>query len=1849
MASWFTRTLDTLTPWNRGGEVQRRQERKKKEEERQQQNNRASQAPTLRVTTASPTQKVTVQNNLPKPQRPENLFQDLNKSLTISAPKNVLNVTKSQDTAPVEKPTPGTVVQPTLKVTNNPNNQRIKLPDGRYADEIPDTPERIIDRGLDAGKSWEQIARENNYRLDGVREYSKATRPNYGITIKKPNQSIGNKFRDIFDANTEADKYRRQQGNIEKGENKNLTLENPGNLISRTPIVGHVTKMVNTAGVQIPQVGLTAQQMFATKERSAAEEELRNAKASKDPVRIAAANRRVDGALQRLDDIQEDLNRVESFFKKNKGGWFNAGTLYDEEAAKRGDIKTGVTDIALPTAVTALDLYTLGKGSTISEALKQSGKAGLRSQGGNIAKMTAGNYLSGDLSARAEGATGWDPIKSGSINAVLGSAPDIGLPLIGRSFKNRVLPKIFKGRGVDPTDVVDELDDAAISASAEAAIQATRPRPIKIAQNIPVKAPDDIATPIDVVRRPSGRPLIKELEGDFNFPTFEQLQQIRVDDMKKAADVANSTARPDPAVSGITPRTPEAPYTLSETAIKGSQDQLIDEYAAFLKDIGEGNGVDLVPDGELYGYGKKRVSNNVRFGDTKGKRMTKAMWREEAERQLRAGEAEPGIQQAFNDAADPEVQSMLSKGDTTEEAPIGRPIEVKQAQGIPVRDETIVPTDLPETPGQVRITEATAPMAAKSEAVANQPVITNLDGSRVETDGGDVILYHRTSKEAADSIAREGKLDPNRAGTGNDKALTEDGRVSYLTTNDSQDFYGDQVVRVRMPIKQFQDQLQKNQEVIAKLEAEIASGKIPEMYIPSIRAQIENIKKNPEILSDSALSVYKKTTTVPMVKTPLSLPKETQNILDNPKQFSKRQVAAARNQRKLAKQMAKTQEDTVAAMERINASNPKRVAGQSDGFAPTGEFGRGKRGNAYQKASNEAEELAGRKEMDTRSVDDLVSEIGAKESFTPGDRRRLQAAIENMAKAEPDNIEMRTILRKLQSKSRTELGQALALIPRAIRRSASADTLVNRWESKIARALDNPSKMSADDFAEVQRANDAFTLARDRAAQLDEQFKRTGSEADFKAWQDAHNAARKADTDAKFTEVAVAKRVLKGEKGAHVNKVLDELKKESDVNTMDFVTANMLSGTATGFRNTFGTELSGIENRLFANTRAKITNKLFGENVGGFDRSGARLGRKVGLTKWGRDAARRAEIGGKNPIEWAKNWSTTINSGGESSLQSQVYSRLGKYYKNQFDAQGVTGKELDMRMRHAMLTDPDSMADTYLDAAMKSSGLSGLFEKGQTIEKAVTDWVGKGTDSKTAQGAAKLVMRLAVGFPTATANFLYQSAKRLTLGLPSYIETGVKLGKGDRMGAALAFERAMKESGSGAAMLGLGAALGSAGLISGSYPDDPEERARWEREGISENSIKIGGAWYPIPQGAGMLGLPLMTGAAIGRDGADGVAEMYTPKNLSKLLPTDQIQGFLNMASGDGAPQDFKNFVASSVRAVTPFGALLNQIAKSTDETKNDTTTKNLAMNIVDQILSGIPGVNNMANIPDKKDDAGNVINNPNPAQLFFGATSASQSKGEQRSADIVAQIDSSLQSIADTGAFADPNLREVLDDKTAQIYNKVVDGEKVDESDLKKLQDGLVEGVSKTGDDTAYLERGQYDTNLTVLRLKKQLMEADKTTKPSDIQKMDVAIKRGEVYRDGEIPYEMIDAYQNTGVEDWRKMGDPESDDYDPERYQQLWVIDELMTKAGVSYRKGALDKQKYYAKEGRSGSGSRSGSRSGGSRSDNFSPEFGKLKTGDFAPSVQAYQTIDQKSGTVPMIRTVRPNIVHKIGSSG
>lgn len=512
----------------------------------------------------------------------------------------------------------------------------------------------------------------------------------------KPKQSFFNKVRDQFDANTEADQYRRMRGNAEKGETKEIKLTNPGNIVSKTPIVGFAAKGANTLANQAREVVETG--------RGAAASATNNQEALRS-------------SLERQDKLRKN-------YQTNKGGLFNVGTLTNEEEARSGDIGTGIKKIAAPTAVSMLDVFTLGKGNLIDDAIRQSGLIpGIRSQASNIGKAVLGNYGSGDIGARSEGATNEEAIKSGLINSILGIAPDIGLPAIARSFSNRVLPKFRRGQ-VPAGDLAQELDDAAISASAEAAIQASQPRPISVRQNIPVDEAVQEAIPVNVRNTTPQGPMIREVAGD-------AINPVRVPTPNEALEAAVSRdfqnqpfPRPDERIEGVTPRQGEQPYSIDPEVATSTETKLIQDYADMLKQMGEGNGVDILPDG-------RRVSNNVRFGDTGGKRMTKADWYEEAERQLRAGKADSSIQKAFNDASDPEVQSLLARGEQPSPEP-GRPIEVKQVDSIPVQDRTDVPV-IPEKPGTVRATRVADQTKAETQAVASSPVVARPDATPIET------------------------------------------------------------------------------------------------------------------------------------------------------------------------------------------------------------------------------------------------------------------------------------------------------------------------------------------------------------------------------------------------------------------------------------------------------------------------------------------------------------------------------------------------------------------------------------------------------------------------------------------------------------------------------------------------------------------------------------------------------------------------------------------------------------------------------------------------------------------------------------------------------------------------------------------------------------------------------------------------------------------------------------------------------------------------------------------------------------------------------------------------------------
>lgn len=245
-------------------------------------------------------------------------------------------------------------------------------------------------------------------------------------------------------------------------------------------------------------------------------------------------------------------------------------------------------------------------------------------------------------------------------------------------------------------DVVEVVDNA--------------PRPITIEQNIPVTSVDDLPQPVNVRSLTEPKPLIRELGGDARVATPDPLIKRFAQDVRDdAARMTNNAARPDMRIEGVNPRSSN-PTQFTPTDVKKAQDKLVDDYATVLRDVGEGNGVAITPDG-------KRISNNFRPGDTKGKKMSKADWRDEAESQIKAGKAPEEIQKAYNDLSDADVQSLIAKGEQPD-LPTGRPIQVKEVKGISVADKTDIPQNLPETPGKVRVTQATAPSNAKSAAVA---------------------------------------------------------------------------------------------------------------------------------------------------------------------------------------------------------------------------------------------------------------------------------------------------------------------------------------------------------------------------------------------------------------------------------------------------------------------------------------------------------------------------------------------------------------------------------------------------------------------------------------------------------------------------------------------------------------------------------------------------------------------------------------------------------------------------------------------------------------------------------------------------------------------------------------------------------------------------------------------------------------------------------------------------------------------------------------------------------------------------------------------------------------------------
>ena len=296
----------------------------------------------------------------------------------------------------------------------------------------------------------------------------------------------------------------------------------------------------------------------------------------------------------------------------------------------------------------------------------------------------------------------------------------------------------------------------------------------------------------------------------------------------------------------------------------------------------------------------------------------------------------------------------------------------------------------------------------------------------------------------------------------------------------------------------------------------------------------------------------------------------------------------------------------------------------------------------------------------------------------------------------------------------------------------------------------------------------------------------------------------------------------------------------------------------------------------------------------------------------------------------------------------------------------LKGREFDTYVENGVKNPSDDAAQYATDVAnqavlandtLLSNGVNGVR---QSIEK---------LENPIVRGSAKLTLGVLAPFTKVPSAFLSRVIDFTPIG--AIKEVALQAGKKQLNQAKLV--QAISEAGTGTGLIYLGAVLANEGMLTGNYPNDPKEAARWKAEGIIPNAIKVGNTYYSLNY-AGPVGALFNVGKAITdatKEGADAVAGAIA--GGTQLATGTLEQSFLSGISGalDAIqdPQRYAaNFVKSQAGSVVP--TLLNDIGNATDEVQRQANTAGEA------IISRIPGARTTLNA--KSDAFGNELTQAN-------------------------------------------------------------------------------------------------------------------------------------------------------------------------------------------------------------------------------------------------------------------------------
>jgi len=480
--------------------------------------------------------------------------------------------------------------------------------------------------------------------------------------------------------------------------------------------------------------------------------------------------------------------------------------------------------------------------------------------------------------------------------------------------------------------------------------------------------------------------------------------------------------------------------------------------------------------------------------------------------------------------------------------------------------------------------------------------------------------------------------------------------------------------------------------------------------------------------------------------------------------------------------------------------------------------------------------------------------------------------------------------------------------------------------------------------------------------------------------------------------------------------------------------------------------------------------------------------------------------------------------------------------------------------------------------------------------------------------------------------------------------------------------RSLIDGVSGAGFLGAGAVMGATGMWTGSYPSDPNEQARWEKEGITENALRI-----PLPNGQtlqiqpgrvlGPMALPVVLPTVIGSairngddvgevvmqvlDGTVGqFAENMGGEAISRTISNANKLVFGNEQDKAEAGKDMMNAAGFSIsNAVTPAAGLSNNIANLTDDTKRDTSG-----GIPDYVMSRNPVTRQT--LKPKLDNLGNPVRNK--AQFSGGSQAITIANDNPEASNTASDMDKEIsrlsgagfetmpaKDVKNTGSTKDAEFvvgtdwyKNASDEQKAEVLSDTLKGTKfkdinqeLDETSRASLMQGklMTEPERKK-----WLEDGTTARDYNVAQYENAIANDTLTEKDASLQE-----KSGLHYKAIASQVDLatgVDAatrlaYQQITKKEWAAMAD------DNPLKAKLWKLDQARKNAGVSDNGSDTTLSKY----GDDASGSSASS--GGAKVTISTPSV-TSGSGGGSGSSQKYVGINRSQGNaVPQVAKTKP----------